>query len=153
MLQEFERKKRINFLASQFSTIVEGPVNFVVYKRNRPKTGGDQLIAIVPFKNHETYGKTQLFINEEYFNDNNEPQYHYAWEKTKGSKHMKHISAWGNEPHEGYRRVNTEPYHHHHVPEEPAERQDCHHIQNLQSVLEFIKEYIENQVEYVPVET
>jgi hypothetical protein len=66
---------------------------------------------------------------------------------------MNHITAWGNKPHEVHRRVNTETYHHHHLPEDPAVRQDCKHIRDLQSVLEFVSEYIENQLEYTPIQT
>jgi len=68
---------------------------------------------------------------------------------TKGSIYIDNISAWGNEPHPvGHRKVNTEPFHHHHIPEEPAERKDCHHIHSLKDVLEFVQEFIVYKKEY-----
>ena len=67
-------------------------------------------------------------------------EYGSGWEKTKGSKQIKYISAWGNEPHPvGHWKVNTEPFHYHHIPENPPEGKNCRHIHSLKDALEFVR--------------
>lgn len=143
MDKEYIRRKRIADFSQEFSEVTNGMFDIIRYKENRDKDGKDLLLASIPLKEHPIYGETKIHMRELY-DQNGEIEYHYGWEKTKGSKHGKHISAWGNEPHPtGHRKVKyTEPFHHHHIPEEPSERKDCYYIHTLRDVLEFIKEFI-----------
>lgn len=148
MDKEYIRRKKIADLSQEFFDITNGLFEIIRYKENRDKDNKDLLLASIPLKEHPVYGETKVHVLEMY-DENRDVQYHYGWEKTKGSKQTKHISAWGNEPHPvGHRRVNTEPFHHHHIPENPAERKDCHHIHSLKDVLEFVQEIIKYQKEY-----
>ncbi|MFD2212388.1 hypothetical protein [Metabacillus endolithicus] len=142
MNKEFHRRKKIADLSKDFSSITNGIFTIIKYKEQRSKDGRAMLLASIPLIEHPIYSETRIYI-QEFYDEDDQIEYHYGWEKLNGSKHMKHISAWGNEHHSGYRKVkNTEPYHHHHVPEAPAERKDCYYIRELRDVLEFVSEFV-----------
>ncbi|MFE8696463.1 DUF6516 family protein [Cytobacillus sp. FJAT-53684] len=152
MSKEFERRKKVADLSEEFSFITNGSFHITGYKENRidKKTGEkyDLLIANIPLINHPIYGETKITIREEYRELG--LRYHYGWEKVKGGKQGRHITSFGNEPHpDGPWTVkNTEPYHHHHVPEEPIYRKDCEYIRSLKDVFEFVEEFLVYKNEY-----
>lgn len=94
MDKEYIRRKRIADLSQEFSEVTNGMFDIIRYKENRDKDGKDLLLVSIPLKEHPIYGETKIYIRELY-DENGEIEYHYGWEKTKGSKHGKHISAWG----------------------------------------------------------
>lgn len=148
MNNEYIRRRQIADLSQEFASITNGMFEIIKYKEKRPSDGRDVLIASIPLQEHPLYGETKIHIME-FYDSNGELEYHYGWEKNDGSKQTKHISAWGNEPHTGHRKVeNTEPFHHHHIPGNLAERKDCYHIRNLRDVLEFVEEFIIYKQEY-----
>ena len=125
---------------------------YLDYKRTR-----NLLSVLFPLKEHPVHGKTGLYAMERYDENGYVKKYSYQWKiiHPKHGKHLKHISAWENEPHDaegtpGVFRVESEPHHHHHVPGDRNLRKENWDVWTLDDAFAFIREYIETGKEYNP---
>lgn len=122
------------------------------YKRTR-----NLLSVLFPLKEHPVHGKTGLYAMERYDENGYVKKYSYQWKiiHPKHGKHLKHISAWENEPHDAEGtpemfRIESEPHHHHHVPGDRNLRKENWDVWTLDDAFAFIREYIETGKEYKP---
>lgn len=132
----FENHSNFLFEKDKYSSLV-----FI-----RPK-GKNKIKAILPLQDHELYGESVLFISEKLDEDGNITQYHYGWElsqreRSKGKK-PRHIMAFGNEEHSPgtHAWVESNPFHHHHVPGEPRQRKATT-VDSLEAVISILECYI-----------
>ncbi|MDA1675542.1 toxin-antitoxin system TumE family protein [Bacillus cereus group sp. TH152-1LC] len=114
--------------------------------------GESRVVATLPLNNHETYGETILFINEKYKEDGTIEEYRYGWELSqrlkKIGKSSRHIFAFDKQKHpEPPHNVDTDPYHHHHVPGDIKPRTETI-VETLEDVVSILKDYIVGQKEY-----
>ncbi len=113
--------------------------------------GLNKIKATLPLKDHPLYGETVLLLSEKLSGDE-VIEYHYAWELSQREgrmgKQRRHIMAFGNEPHpHGPAHVSTDPYHHHHVPQDPSKRKATN-VTDLETVLGILEDYINGSIKY-----
>ncbi|RZT21443.1 toxin-antitoxin system TumE family protein [Fictibacillus sp. BK138] len=115
--------------------------------------GSKKIITSLPLQDHKDYGETILFISEKLSDTGQIIEYHYAWELSQRRKKMgkqpRHIMAFGNENHEPgtHAWVPSNPYHHHHVPNEPKKRKETT-VEELHRVIEILTDYIHGGLTY-----
>lgn len=114
--------------------------------------GSKRIIAQLPLKINPHYGETVLYLTEKYDEDGNLIEYHYGWElsqrKKKLGKQLRHIMAFGNEDHPNPPAwVPTNPFHHHHVPQEPKKRKSTS-VEDLETVIGILTDYVHGQLQY-----
>lgn len=116
--------------------------------------GTSKVVASLPLKAHLNYGNTILFINELMDTDGSIKEYRYGWEfvstpRNRKSKHERHITAFDKQEHPEppHNNINTDPFHHHHVPGEIGRRKDTN-VQSLEDVLSILTDYIQADIEY-----
>ena len=66
---------------------------------------------------------------------------------------LHHITSWGNDRHDAEWtpekfRVDSEPHHHHHDPNDRSVRQASFDVRTLREVFEFIQPYLLSGEEY-----
>lgn len=151
---ELELSQRIINIVSNLESIISGIPEQEILKKS---DGRIIFIGKLPFIKHPIYGDSGIKFREVYDTNGSLINYDYSWEKMppKGrlGKQLRHISAWGMESHDGKNWVESNPYHHHHIPEDRTKRQSCWNIRSLEDVVEFVRKYIEFKIEYTPVET
>lgn len=115
--------------------------------------GMSRVVAALPLRHHTIYGNTKLFINERLDEKGNILEYHYGWEYAQGkrkhlSKQAKHILAFDKQEHpEPPYKVDTDPYHHHHVPGELSKRKETN-VHSLEDVIGILSDYITGNLHY-----
>jgi Family of unknown function (DUF6516) len=114
--------------------------------------GLSRVVAILPLNNHEIYGETVLFINEKLDENGRIREYRYGWELSQREKPIgksaRHITAFDKQTHpEPPHQVDTDPYHHHHVPGDIVPRKATS-VKDLETVVAIIREYIVRHEEY-----
>jgi hypothetical protein len=115
--------------------------------------GSKKINVTLPLKDHKHYGETVLFISEKLNEAGQIIEYHYAWELSQRLNRMgkqpRHITAFGNEDHEPgtHAWVPSNPYHHHHVPNEPKKRKETT-VEELHRVIEILTDYIHGGLTY-----
>ncbi|QBK25155.1 hypothetical protein [Ureibacillus thermophilus] len=105
---------------------------------------------------HCVHGITGLYAMERYNEEGCVWKYSYEWKiiYPKKGKHLKHISAWGNELHEDEETrkefiVAFTP-HHHHIPGYRRARKENWDVWTLEETFEFVAYYIQSGKEYKP---
>lgn len=98
------------------------------------------------------YGETILFISELLDLDGAIKEYRYGWEllstKRRLSKQARHILAFDKQTHpEPPHKVDTDPFHHHHIPGDITKRKATN-VQNLEDVVSILNDYIGTHLEY-----
>lgn len=141
--------RRLGYFASLFedtSSSIFEKVKYPSVVYIQPK-GRNKIKAAFPLIDHVIYGETILSISEKLDESGSIIQYHYGWEesqriRTKG-KQVRHIMAFGNENHRpgSHGWVETNPFHHHHVPGEPKQRKSTT-VQTLEEVIQILQTYI-----------
>ncbi|WP_019415059.1 DUF6516 family protein [Paenisporosarcina sp. TG20] len=118
--------------------------------KNKAK-GISKVVATLPLNDHPEYGETILNISETVDDKGNIESYHYGWELSqrvkKRSKQERHLTAFGNEDHSGPPMFEPDPYHHHQFPHQPAQRKHTN-VQDLETVVEILKNYIVGGLTY-----
>ena len=115
--------------------------------------GVSKVVAKLPLQSHVQYGDTILYINELLDEDGEIREYRYGWEiastpRRRLSKQARHIFAFDKQAHpEPPHQVDTDPFHHHHVPGDMSKRQSTN-IQSLEDVLSILNDYIAANLEY-----
>lgn len=109
--------------------------------------GAKRVTATLPLNNHPIHGETVLFINETLESDGKLYEYRYGWERSTRLKRMgkatRSIAAFDKQEHPEppFNHIETDPYHHHHVPGDLLPRVETN-IKNLDDVITFLKDYI-----------
>ncbi|SES41268.1 DUF6516 family protein [Salipaludibacillus aurantiacus] len=146
--------RRIEYITTLFETnpqLFEHEKNQSVLSIQRK--GAKRIAATLPLRDHAHYGETVLVISEKLNNDGRIAEYHYGWELSQREHRMgkqpRHITAFGNEwkDPETPAWVDTNPYHHHHVPQEPSKRQSTG-IEDLQSAITILTDFISGDLSY-----
>lgn len=123
--------------------------------KNKSK-GISKVVATLPLNDHPVYGETILNISETLDGNGNIESYHYGWEFSqrvkKRSKQDRHLTAFGNEDHSGPPMFEPDPYHHHHIPQAPAQRKHTN-VKDLETVVEIFKIYIVGGLNYHQLHT
>lgn len=149
----------IDNILEKFSELLESHKNlseqnsiYAKFKQNHKK-----LDVLFPLKEHPIHGITGLHAVEKYDSKGFVKEYHYQWKRIipKEGIAYAHISAWENEPHNAPNTpeqfiVKTEPHHHHHIPGDRKQRTENYRIRNLESVFNFIAQYINTGEAYIP---
>ncbi|MFC5558868.1 hypothetical protein ACFPN4_07040 [Ureibacillus thermophilus] len=134
-----------------YPKIAERDPIFPKYKRT-----SNLLSVLFPLKEHPVHGITGLYAMERYNEEGYVWKYSYEWKiiYPKKGKHLKHISAWGNELHEDEKTrkefiVASTP-HHHHIPGDRKARKENWDVWTLEETFEFVAYYIQSGKEYKP---
>lgn len=115
--------------------------------------GISKVVAKLPLQSHVQFGETILYINERLDADGMVKEYRYGWEllskpKKRLSKQARHIFAFDKQTHpEPPHQVDTDPFHHHHVPGDMSKRKSTN-VQSLEDVLSILNDYIVANLEY-----
>lgn len=141
-----------NQIIEKFEDMIDGIPEIKILS-NEYESKNAKVKGLIPLKKHPVHGKTGIVFFERYVGGEL-VKYNYSWEiiyPKMGIKY-RHISAWGMEHHTRM-KVKTDPYHHHHIPGERSQRQECYYIRSLLDVTEFISEYIREGIQYRPIQT
>ncbi len=115
--------------------------------------GTRKIVAALPLQFHDFYGETVLYINELLDHDGTIKEYRYGWElvstaKRRLSKQARHILAFDKQTHpEPPHQVDTDPFHHHHVPGDLTKRKETN-VQRLEDVISILTDYIASNLKY-----
>lgn len=115
--------------------------------------GMSRVVATLPLRHHSVYENTILFINEKLDEEGNIIEYRYGWEYAQNqrrylSKQAKHIIAFDKQEHpEPPHKVDTDPYHHHHVPGKLGKRKETN-VHSLEDVVGILSDYIAGDLRY-----
>ncbi|WP_433959425.1 toxin-antitoxin system TumE family protein [Cytobacillus horneckiae] len=145
---------RINYIQNIFES---NPTIFELEKYPTvleiKREGKSKIKSILPLIDHPIYGETILYISEKLNDEGEISEYHYGWELSQGKKRLgkklRHIMAFGNEDHKKGTNawVETNPFHHHHIPEEPRKRKSTS-VQDLDSVIMILRDFIQGKLKY-----
>lgn len=121
--------------------------------------GTNRVVAVLPLNSHKFYGETVLSIQENYGEAAAIREYRYAWElqdvkgKHKKSKQQRHITSFDKQPHpKPPRHVKTDPFHHHHIPQDPVQRTSTS-VESLEEVITIFQIYIGSQKPFLSSHT